>query len=288
MDTGTIRAKIYSKIDELPTLPTVVMRILSLIEDANTNTTDITEAISLDPALTSKVLKIANSAYYGFSQLISDLERAVALLGFNMVKSLALSIGVMKTLPSEKKSTSFSERELWLHSVTVATIIKEMGKKIGMEKDHEYLFIIGLLHDIGIIVLDQFFNELFQEILKDPIALERGKLYEAERKVLGFDHGEVAAILLNRWKFPNEIIKPIVLHHSTKYPEDFAQKETAMLRIANAISYYTPEEEIEEMIYKRLKPDLDILNMSREKIDYLISYSSGIEEEIESFFNAMI
>ena len=103
MDTGTIRARIYSKIDELPTLPTVITRILSLLEDANTNATDITEAISRDPALTSKILKVANSAYYGFSQLISDLERAVALLGFNMVKSLALSIGVMKTLPTEKK-----------------------------------------------------------------------------------------------------------------------------------------------------------------------------------------
>ena len=167
MDQETIRAKIYSKIDELPTLPTVVTKILSLVEDNRSGASDITEAIMKDPALTSKILKVANSAYYGFSKEVSDLNRALALLGFNMVKSLALSMGVLRSLPNQDNSSSFSISRLWLHSVRVATLLKEFGSTPGHNEDQEYLFITGLLHDIGMVVFDQFFSDLFHKFLSD-------------------------------------------------------------------------------------------------------------------------
>jgi HD-like signal output (HDOD) protein len=91
MDEEVIKNHIYAKVDELPTLPAVVPKLLSLMEDAGSDIAQVTHVISQDPALTSKILKVANSAYYGFPKRIDDLERAVALLGFNMVKSLALS-----------------------------------------------------------------------------------------------------------------------------------------------------------------------------------------------------
>jgi HD-like signal output (HDOD) protein len=116
MEKDKLREKIYSKIDEIPTLPIVIPKLLSLIESDKSNVADIADAISRDPALTSKILKVANSAYYGFSQGISSLEKAVSLLGFNMVQSLALSIGVLRSLPAGKISTHFSQKGLWIHS----------------------------------------------------------------------------------------------------------------------------------------------------------------------------
>jgi len=95
MEKNELQAKIYSKIEELPTLPVVLPRLLSLTADEKAGAAHLADAISSDPALTSKILKVSNSAYYGFSQEISSLERAIPLLGFNMVRSLALSISVI-------------------------------------------------------------------------------------------------------------------------------------------------------------------------------------------------
>ena len=166
MKTEELRAKIFSTIDELPTLPTVVPKLLNLMDGSRSNATQVTETISRDPALTSKLLKAANSAYYGFPQEITDLERAVALLGFNMVKSLALSVGVFQTLGSGKNTPCFSMEGLWIHSLSVATVIRELAKRLGKEDEKAHLFVVGLLHDIGKVVLDQFFNELFQQALE--------------------------------------------------------------------------------------------------------------------------
>ncbi|MCK4816687.1 HDOD domain-containing protein, partial [bacterium] len=216
MEKDELRAKIYSKIDELPTLPTVIPKLLSLMDGSKSNAADVTEAISRDPSLTSKILKVSNSAYYGFPQGISSLERAVALLGFNMIKSLALSMGVLSSLPSGSKFPHFSQEGLWIHSLAVATAMKELGQRFGAGDDRDYLFIIGLLHDIGKVVLDQFFGELFQQALEEAQNLEKARLYMAERKVIGFDHGEVGAMLLKRWMFPDMIVNPIAVHHQTE------------------------------------------------------------------------
>ena len=237
MKKNELLVKIYSKIDELPTLPTVVPKLLNLMESTTSDASGITDAISRDPALTSKILKVANSAYYGFPQGIADLERAMVLLGFNMVKSLALSIGVLRSLPEGKKSSCFSQKELWFHSVAVATVVKELNKRFGQGDDHEYLFIVGLLHDIGMVVLSQFFSELFEQALEEAHDLKKIEFYLAERKVIGFDHGEVGAMLLERWRFPEVISNPIAVHHQPEKQEGSNTTDVAMLRIADALSH---------------------------------------------------
>ena len=109
MEKDVVLRKIYSKIDEIPTLPAVVPKLLSVMESDRANAYDIANTISNDPALSSKILKVANSAYYGFSQEILSLKLAMPLLGHNMVKSLALSIGVIRSLPSGRRSPNFSD-----------------------------------------------------------------------------------------------------------------------------------------------------------------------------------
>lgn len=289
MEKNELRVKIYSKIDELPTLPAVVPKLLSLIESTSSNASIITDAISRDPALTSKVLKVANSAYYGFPQGISDLERAVALLGFNMVKSLAISIGVFRSLPPDKKSPYFSQKELWLHSATVATVMKEMGKRYGKSDNHEHLFIIGLLHDIGMVVFDQFFSELFQQALEEAQNLEMGKLYMAERKVIGSDHGEVGAILLTRWKFPDMISNPIAVHHQAEVPEETSAPDVAMLRIADTLSNeLNPDKSDTRMPPEIYEADLKVLEMEEKELEDMKAFLHSVEDGINSFFNAMM
>ena len=288
MEKDELRAKIYSKIDEIPTLPVVIPKLLTLMESDKTDAADIADAISRDPALSSKILKVANSAYYGFSKGISSLEKAVPLLGFNMVQSLALSIGVLRSLPSGKKSTHFSQQDLWIHSLAVATVMKELGKRYGKGNDREYLFIIGLLHDIGKIVLDQYFGELFHRAIEEFHNLGNIELHQAETREIGVDHGEVGAMLLTRWKFPDNICNAIAVHHGSEIPEGTNAEDVAMLRIADVLAHELSLEEEENPMPPEIRDaDLKILEMNENQLEDIRAYLLDHKDGIYDFYRSM-
>jgi putative nucleotidyltransferase with HDIG domain len=287
MDEEEVKNHIYAKVDELPTLPAVVPKLLSLMEDAGSHMTQVTHAISQDPALTSKILKVANSAYYGFPKGIADLERAVALLGFNMVKSLALSIGVIKSLSERNSSAHFSHKDLWLHSVTVATGMKNLGKRHCSGQDSEHLFVIGLLHDMGKLVLEQFFSNAFLDVME--LAPKSGKaLSHAEKGILGFDHGEVGAMVLRRWNFPDRIVDPIEVHHQTGFPKGGAPKVIATLRLADSLAQDREGEESAGPSVEIHEYDMETLSMDAVALERARKDLVGEKEGIEAFMNVLI
>ncbi len=289
MEKDAVLKKIYSKIDEIPTLPAVIPKLLSLMESDKTNASDIADLISNDPALASKILKVANSAYYGFSQQISNLKLAMPLLGNNMVKSLSLSIGVIRNLPSGRKSPNFSEKGLWIHSLAVAELMQELGRRYGKRDSNEYLFIIGLLHDIGKVVLNQFFGEVFQMALEEVNNQEVVGLHIAERRLIGFDHGEVGAILLKRWNFPDVISRSIAAHHQVTVPEGTNTHDLAVLRIANALTQELGlGEEGNPVAPVISEQDLKALQMEEDELEDLKSYLLGVKDGIYTLFDAMI
>jgi putative nucleotidyltransferase with HDIG domain len=288
MEKDELRAAIFSKIDELPTLPTVVPKILNLMEGSQSNASDVTEAMSKDPALTSKILKVANSAYYGFPQGISDLERAVALLGFNMVKSLAISMGVLNSLSSGSKGSRFSMKGLWIHSLAVATAMKELGQRHGKSAEGDHLFILGLLHDIGKVVLDQFFGNLYEQTLNAVEQDETMRLYEAERKVVGFDHGEVGAMLLKRWMFPEVMVNAIAAHHQRELPANTDAADLAMLRIADTLPQALGlGNQGNPSIDKIQDADLAVLRMAPKEVEAVKAFLDDAKDGIYAFFDAM-
>lgn len=289
MEKDEIRVKIYSKIDELPTLPAVLPKLLGLMESEKSHTSEIIDTISHDPALTSKILKVANSAYYGFQREISSLERAVVLLGFNMVRSLALSIGVIRNLPPNKANPYFSWEGLWVHSLAVASVMQELGKRFGRGDDKEYLFIIGLLHDVGKVVLDQFFSKLFRQALENSCKWEKVELHIAERGIFGFDHGEVGAMLLSRWRFPEKITDCIASHHQAGMPIGINGNDLAMLRIADILPRELGMgEEGNPLIPEIHEAYLDKLpGMNEKELDDMRTYLKGAKDGIYAFFSAV-
>jgi len=288
MEKKELYEKIYSKIDELPTLQAVVPKLLSLVEKEESTASDLTEAISCDPALTSKILKVANSAYYGFSQQISQVEHAVALLGFNMVKSLALSIGVIQTFPSGERSPRFSVEGLWLHSLSVATLIEELGRRFGKKNPDGSIFVVGLLHDIGKVVLHQFFGDLFKQVLDEANNQEGMNLHIAEQKIIGIDHCEVGGMLLTRWKFPDYIINPIAFHHQYEVSEEINPVDVGMLRIANIVAQELGlGKEGNSVVNEVHESDIELLKMNNNDFNNMKKYSHDIKDEIQDLFNAM-
>ncbi|MFO7748676.1 MAG: HDOD domain-containing protein [Desulfobacteraceae bacterium] len=235
MPDNEIYRKIYSSIEELPTIPVVTVKLVKAFEDKNYNAASIAKLISSDASLTSKILKIANSAYYGFQRQVSSLQYAVALLGFNMVKSLALSLGVITSLPDSPGSRFFNPEKLWLHNIAAATVMESIRTKVKGVPQESPLFVIGILHDTGKIVLDQFFNEKFAAVLESLNTDTSQELHIKEKSIIGLDHCEVGAMLFQRWHFPENIVTPIKLHHSRERFDSPLGVEISILRIGNII-----------------------------------------------------
>jgi len=288
MHKDELRAKIYSKIEELPTLPSVLPRLMHLMEDEMVSTRHVADIIAGDPALSSKILKAANSAYYGFPQEIGTLERAVALLGFNMVRSLALSIGIMHSLPSGIRSSHFSEEGLWTHSLAVARAMERLGRNARPGDTREHLFVVGLLHDVGKVVLIEFFQETFVQALEEAQRPETALLHVAERGLFGFDHGEVGAMLLTRWKIPPVIADPIGVHHESGFPEEMDEVDIALLRVSDALCQnlglgeggsLTPLDARDQ--------DVRVLRVGDEVLEEVKEHLEESREAIEGFFKAL-
>ncbi len=284
MNKEDITKKLYSHIDEIPTLPAVVPRLLSLFEQQDATATKVAELISEDPALTANVLKVANSAYYGFSGRISTVEHAVMLLGFNMVRAITLSVGVIKTLPPEEKG--FSEEALWLHSIRVATSMDEIAKHYNMTSEKKgYIFIIGLLHDIGKILLDQLFPVEYQRLFADEPELDTGVLAERERDAFGLDHAEAGALLLKRWHFPEVIWFPIQTHHMDKLPQDADNTLVSLLRLSDRVSinYNSPE----NLCPEECRAELRVLNIEESVLFETAHALTEAEERIRAFYDSL-
>ncbi len=203
--------KRLSGIKNLPTLPTVANNVIKLTQNPDSTAFDIAEAISLDQSLASKVLRTANSAYYGFPRKITTINYAIVVLGLNNIKNIVLSTSIMGRFAKTDDNQLLDRRDFWKHSLLCGIISKKIAEHMGM-KTAEEMFICGLLHDFGKMILDHFFHDEF------IVALilsknEKITLKEAEDKTFGFNHSGVGALLLKRWGLPISLVNAVELHH---------------------------------------------------------------------------
>jgi len=230
-------------IGELPSLPTVVVTMLQRVEDPSAGASDLTEIISTDYALSAKVLRLVNSAFYGFPQSISSIQRAVVVLGFNTVKNLTLGLSVVDLFAGEKGGIKvsadcpkFTQESFWDHSLCTAVAAKTLASALRMPTPEES-FVAGLLHDMGKMILLKHFKEEFQNALL-LAANEKTSLHSAENQVMGFDHAAVSAKMAEMWNFPTHLCEPSAHHHDTatfnKDCEDELKKAVAIVHAANA------------------------------------------------------
>ncbi|MDR0465946.1 MAG: HDOD domain-containing protein [Deltaproteobacteria bacterium] len=197
--------------DNLPTLPVALQEAQRLANDPKTTVAQLAEIIGRDQALSGKVLKMVNSATYGFPGRIASVQNALVLLGFNIVKSLLLSAMVFE-------SASKGMSELWRHSSGCAVACREIGRLLKMENTDE-CFIAGLLHDIGKVVTAVQLPEAHAEITH--IAREEDILFnEAEERVLGMAHPHVGAWLVSQWNLPVSLRQAIAYHHRPAKAQD--------------------------------------------------------------------
>jgi putative nucleotidyltransferase with HDIG domain len=188
----------------LPTLPGIIQEITELTECPETNAGDVATVISSDPVLSAKVLRLVNSPVYGFPGRISSITHAVVLLGYNVVKGLALGTAVFGSLGKHVQG-------LWEHSFGCAVLSRRLARKAGLP-DVDEVMVAGLLHDLGKVVLAYLEPEAYDSVV-DRAKSERQHIAEVERAVFSVDHARVNGWLADQWHFPTRLTQPIVYHH---------------------------------------------------------------------------
>lgn len=203
--------EILERAPEILTLPSVVNDILDIVSKKNSSASDLTNIIESDPALTTRILAVANSAYYGFVKKISTISHAVVVLGFHEIQNIALSMSVVQLF--DRKGSEFSEN-LWRHSFAVGVGTRMIAQYLSRKIDGKY-FVSGLLHDVGKIFLSQYLPELFGKLLSAMDEKGNNYSYHAlEERIFGITHTKVGEILLTTWMFPPDIVNAVASHHA--------------------------------------------------------------------------
>jgi HD-like signal output (HDOD) protein len=206
-----------SGITNLPTLPQVAVRLMRIVNDPVTSSSDVAAIVGQDMSLTAKVLRLANSAFYGIPRTITNLNNAVVILGLRVINTMVLSLTVFDMFPQDKHHALFDRAAFWKHSLGCGLISKFLAQR--MKKfvlfDAEEAFCAGLLHDVGKVVMEQYLHDDFRKAL--VLAREKKVAFcDAEKQSLGYTHTDVAAWLTGGWELPAELHAPLVYHHSPR------------------------------------------------------------------------
>lgn len=211
LNTDVSYEKILAKVDELPTLPAIVSEVASIIADPMSSVKELENVILKDQSITTKVLKLINSAYYSIQGGVKDLGRAIAYLGFDSVYQLVLSTSVINTLDT-KETDAFNILDFWQHSVGVAMTSETIAKHFNVPKPYE-CFTAGLIHDIGKLALLKIDPKLLLTI--SELAKNNGKsFYEIELEYNLPRHSVIGSLLAEKWKFPQNLSGAIKYHHT--------------------------------------------------------------------------
>ncbi len=205
--------KVKASIEKMPTLSPVVHKIIEIANDRTSSAQELTDVIQLDPILTAKVIKMVNSAYFGLPQHIKSLKQAVVMLGVNTVKNVALSSSFLGNVKIDKTAI-LSGEDFWQHSLGVAVASKMIARKVGVEQDNlEEYFIAGLIHDIGKVLINNFFKDEMAEIV-ELSSEKKESIIAIEKKVLKLSHEEVGIAIGKKWKFENPLLYATGKHHN--------------------------------------------------------------------------
>ena len=225
--------KLFNRIGEVSSLPTVALRILEVVNDESAGGGDLLEAIGGDPALAVRILRTVNSASYGLRHTVTDLKSAISILGFREIRNLALTIYVARSFKEGIGYRTYSREALWNHMVAVATAAKLVANVCGRVAGDE-AYLAGLLHDLGLILIDQHIHHRFRTVIDGLNLNEIAPTCDVERQVLGFDHTEIGEFVARKWRFPTQVTDAIRFHHM---PAAYGGEHQAIVYAVSVANY---------------------------------------------------
>ncbi len=259
--------KALASIGDLATLPEVTIKIIEIVEDPKSTARDLHEIIKNDPALSVKVLKVVNSAFYGLPGQVASVDRAIILLGLSAVKNIAIAASIARLFKGKRISEQFSAADLWRHGVSVAVTAHAVAKFSPNPVMPDEIFVAGLIHDIGTLVQRQTLPDEFAEVIRRCSETDIDFL-ECERQVIGADHQAFGVGLTTKWKFPRHLRAAVGFHHNPEALSVDLRNMATLIRLADVlccqdrVGFYLTAQ------HDEITPEmLDRLNVTQEQID---------------------
>ena len=203
---------IVSQIEQIPTLPVVSKKIMELLHNDDVPLSRIAELIEQDLSIATRILKVANSPFYGTLNTVTSINHALAILGLTEVKGILAAISIKNFFPPDPKDSIFNREKFWEHSVICSQVAKLLARHYAIEDDGS-LFLSGLIHDMGKVIFDVYFNNEFTQIV-DHVAVKKVSFSKAEKTIMGVTHYQIAATVLQQWRIPHKIVCQVFYHHA--------------------------------------------------------------------------
>ena len=274
--------------DELPTLPTVASKLITLTSKEDTTLADIGELVSQDISLSAKILKVSNSAFYSFPQQIGSIKQAVSILGMNAVRSLVLSFSFL-TMKGGKVESRFNFERFWEESLASAVSAKLILENVK-GADTEEVFVSGLLQNLGELILARSFPVEYDKVLQ-AVEDNQEDTFIAEKAVFGMDHTLVGTEVAKRWGFPEVLLIPLRYHHQ---PDEYKGKNANIRSTVGAVYLsgllvkilFSDKPEIYHKQFR--KEAVNLLGLTAENIENILDQVHTRVKEAGTYFNLKI
>ena len=262
--------------------PILYYQLREKLDDPDTTFDDLAAIIKTDPAMSARLLKIVNSAFYGFAEKVDTLSHALNIIGTEQLTDLALAAIVTSKFQGIPRDLINMET-FWMHSIGCGIAARKIARHVsGVEAEKMYLG--GMLHDIGSLIL---FKESPEEAKKILLRCKESgeSLFKVEKEVLGYDHAEVGALLLTEWKLPERLVEMVKYHHRPASAGDYL-KETCIIARADALVYEMKIGNSGETGVPELNPGVsEVIQMSNEEIEGLkVEIAAQIDDTVRMFF----
>lgn len=267
---------------DLPTLPMIALQVSRLASNPFSGMSEIVRIIRNDPPLTTKILRVANSAFYGMPRRIESLNMALVVLGMRELNNLVTCITVLRTFPPTSGGRSFDRRMFWEHSAGCGEIARVIATRLHLRL-HGIEFTAGLLHDVGKIVFEQHLHESFLAAVQLTES-EGLSSVEAERRTIGVDHAEIGAWLAEKWSLPPAIVEAIRYHHQSGLAPEFSTL-TAVIRLADLFTTVLLDSSQRAHLNEQLVRDPAWEILARQNPDIIaldvVRFAEELEENME-------
>lgn len=264
---------------KLPSPPAIALRILEAVKKGDASFEELARIIQVDPALTAKILQVANSSFYSMPNMVNTIEKALSVLGMNVTKNIALSFVIAKDM-NGADSAGFNFTYFWKRAVTTAVGAELLSSLLRYKNDD--LFVSALLQDIGVLVMYLSRPEEYSQVLDEKRVTE-ASILGSEQKIFGFDHQEVGAELLASWGLPKTLSTMIRHHHRSDCPEEMRMPVDLLHWSTMLSSIYYGSRSVEKV--QKLKAEIcPSFKINAEDIDALVDTVAKKSVEILSFF----
>lgn len=229
-----LKSQIMQKIEEIPSLPAIVYKVMELVNSEKSSAPDFEKIVARDQALAARMLRMANSSFYSLSRKVSTISDAVVYLGHNTIRSLVLGASTSSLFKRSLPAYGYQREGLWQHANIVASLSRKIAASARLTPEEiESCYVAGLLHDIGKLILGPFAQKQSDKFI--TMVEEGNEVSEVEQELLGFSHGEIGRILLDKWKLPRNLVETVHYHHEPE-SSTYAPRETLAVSVANSIS----------------------------------------------------